>query len=390
MKRRCELACLIIVAMVVLDGCRLTYHLQGQGQTAILMPPVRPVALTGAYSGFLIRVSNARSHPATLDNCDIHDDLLGLRWLGNTAEIRLKSETYFPEPGDERPEEIAPRVYLDSLQKVEAFREALEDRIVSGCLRSSEAQRLTLAMVEKLPLPPLIAQFIRFSGGASGFVDMTADFRLKVVSPVRDASTKEVVDYQIAWYRPTQEPNDARIQMSLASLSTGQARYAPASAAPLVFPSSFLFFRLLFRTANSSANHLAAILSAGDEAALNKATKEFERERDPSCEALATPGVTCLRPAANVSVNLEFPASVNGKQIFVPFEGTLSDAIQSRKLASETVATLRIRRLFQGRLRRVRFDAARQDIFGFVLMPGDEITYRPPNRRLSSEPLTPH
>jgi hypothetical protein len=379
-ERSCELACLLGIATVLLDGCSLSYHLHGQGQMATLIPPVRPTVLTGTPSVFLIRVSNARSHPAILDGCEINNDLLELQWFGNTAEIQLKLDSYFPATGDERPEEVAPRVYLDSLQRVEAFRDALEGRVVRGCLRSDEAQGLTRTIAEKLPLPPVVANFIRFGGGATGLVDLTADFRLKVVSPIRSAGNpKEVVDYQIAYYRLTSAPKDARIKISLTSVSTGQPKEAQggesASAAPLVFPASFMFFRLLFRTANSSTDHLATMLSADDEATLNEATRRFEMELDPSCEVLSMPDVTCVTPAPEVSVNLEFPVLVNSKQVFVPLGGTLSNAIQSRKRASEITATLRIRRLFHGHLRGVKFDPASQDILRFVLMPGDEITW---------------
>jgi len=378
-KRR-DLAFLISVALVLLGGCRLSYHLQGHGPTAILIPPVSPVTLTGTPSVLLIRVSKARSLPAIPDGCDIDNDLLGLRWLGSTAEIRLKPESYFPEPGDQKPEEVAPRVYLDSVQSVEAFRAALEDRVVRGCLRSDEAQVLTRAIVERLPFPSIVGHFIRFGEGASGIVDLTAEFRLKAVGPVRSAdSTKEVVGYQIAYYRVARATTDARVKISLSSVSTGETRAAQgdesASAGPLVFPASFMFFRLLFRTANSPTDHLATIVGADSEAALNKATSQFETEQDPSCAILAMPGVTCVTPAPEVSINLEFSVSVNRNQMFVPLGGTLSDAMQSGKGAIDVPTTLRIRRLFRGRLRTIKFESASQGMLRFMLMPGDEITW---------------
>jgi hypothetical protein len=136
-----------------------------------------------------------------------------------------------------------------------------------------------------------------------------------------------------------------------------------------------MFFRLLFRTANSPTDHLATILSADDEAALNNATSRFEIERDPSCAVLATPGVSCLTPAPEVSINLEFPVSVNRSQVFVSLGGTLSDAMQSQKGATGIPATLRIRRRFRGRLRTIKFNPASHAMLRFMLMPGDEITW---------------
>ena len=344
-----SLACLIL-----LNGCRLGYRLEGQGTAAVLIPPVSRATPT-------IRVSNARSHPAAVNSCDIENDLLGLEWRGNTAEIRLQSESYFPAPGDERQEETAPRVYLDSVQRIEAFRDALKARVVRGCLRSSEAQDLTRAIVERLPLPPLIGQFIRFGSEVDVFVDLTPEFRLKVAGPVRDAA-KEVVGYQIAWYRLEPSPKDARVRIS-----------SVVAPAVLGFPSSFLYYRLLFRSASSPGDHLATILSPADQAALNKATSRFKIERDLSCATLDMHGVTCVTPPPDVSINPEFPVSVNHKQVFIPLNGTLSDAMQTRE--NGIPATLRIRRLFRGHLRRVKIDTVSQNILRFPLMPGDEIKW---------------
>lgn len=365
------------IAISLLGGCRRSYHLEGQGRMAILLPPVPPAVSKDPPSVFLIKAPNARRLPATLDGCDIQNSLLTLQWFGNSAEIRLKPESYFPAPGDQNPEEVAPRVYLDSMHKVEEFRDALEDRVVRGCLRSKEAQSLTRTIAERLPLPPLVGHYIRFGGGATGTVDLTPDFRLNVVSPIRGAgSIREVVDYQTTSYRLTAAPNDARMKISLESTTPGhpQKMLAPARA-PIEFPDSFQFYRLFFRTANSSTDHLATILGAPEESALNTAAARLKMEQNPSCEALSLPGVFCLTPPAEVALNLEFPVSVNRKQVFVPLGGTLADALQPRKPTAPIAPTLRIRRLFHGRLRPVKFAPASQDVLRFVLMPGDEITW---------------
>lgn len=217
------------MTIVLIDGCGKGYRLRGRGSTAILIPPVPPAALTGLPPGYRIAVSNARSRPANLDGCDIHNELLELQWFGNTAEIRIKPDSYFPAPGDQRPEEVAPRVYLDSAQNLEAFRRDLQDRVVNGCLRSDESQRITRTIAESFPLPPGVSNFIRFGGGPAGFVDLTPDFRLKVVTPVRESdNTKEIVGYQIAYYHITSEPKSARVKISFDSASTSESKEAPA------------------------------------------------------------------------------------------------------------------------------------------------------------------
>lgn len=375
-----KLACLIGMTIVLMDGCGKSYHLRGRGSTAILISPVPPAALTGVPPGYRMAVSNARSRPANLDGCDIHNELLQLQWFGNTAEIRIKPDSYLPAPGDQRPEEVAPRVYLDSVQNIQAFRRDLQDRVINGCLRSDESQRITRRIAESFPLPPGISNLIRFGGGRAGFIDLTPDLRLKVVTPVRGSdNTKEIVGYQIAYYRVASAPTDARVKISFDSASTSESKEAPAdqsaSAQPLAFPASFRFYRLVFRRAISSSDHLATILSAEDEAALNEVTRQYQMKRDPSCEALSISRATCMTLAAAAAVNLGFSVSVNGKQVFVPLGGTLSNALQPGQQEGEIPATLGIRRLFQGRLRAVKFDRASQNMRGFVLMPGDTITW---------------
>lgn len=79
--------------------------------------------------------------------------------------------------------------------------------------------------------------------------------------------------------------------------------------------------------------------------------------------------------AAAAAVNLGFSVSVNGKQVFVPLGGSLSNALPPGQREREIPATLRISRLFQGRLRAVKFGRASQDMQGFLLVPGDTITW---------------
>lgn len=364
--------------MIVLIGCGKAYRLRGRGSAAILIPPVLPRAVTGFPPGYQIAVSHARSRPPSPGGCDIRNELLELHWLGDTAEIRLKSDSYSPPPGDQRPEEVGPRVYLDSTQHLEAFRRDLQDRVVSGCLRSDEAQRLTRTIAESFPLPPRVSNLIRFGGGPNGFVDLTPDFRLKVTVPIRTSDdTREIVGYRIVYYHMTPAPKSARVKISFDSASNRKSKEAPAeqSAQFLGFPVSFRFYRLLFRAAISSSDHLTTILSAEDQAALNEATNQFEMKRDPSYEALSMSQATCMDIPTGVAVNLEFSVSVKSKQVFVPLEGTLSNVLPREKWGIEIPATLRIRRLFRGRLRAVKFDRANRDMRGFVLVPGDTITW---------------
>jgi hypothetical protein len=95
--------------------------------------------------------------------------------------------------------------------------------------------------------------------------------------------------------------------------------------------------------------------------------------------ALSMPGVTCVTPPQDFSVNLEFFVWVNSKQVFIPLGGTISDAMRSvtpfGKSVGQVPTTLRVRRLFRGHLLPVKFDSTKEDILRFVLMPGDKIAW---------------
>ena len=98
-------------------------------------------------------------------------------------------------------------------------------------------------------------------------------------------------------------------------------------------------------------------------------------EQNPSCAALSMPGLTCVMPAPQVAVNMEFAISANRRQVFVPLGGSLSNILQSGRGVTEIPPALRIRRLYRGHLTTVKFDAANQGMLRFVLMPGDEVTW---------------
>src|SRR5580658_885459 len=98
-------AALCILAATLL-ACRhvpLSYQLQGQGRSLILVPPVRSTS---------VKVPHARGQSRTQVGCDIEGELLNLRWHGNTALIQLKSVDFLDASGGER-------LYTDSLKAIE-------------------------------------------------------------------------------------------------------------------------------------------------------------------------------------------------------------------------------------------------------------------------------
>jgi hypothetical protein len=383
---------------MLLVGCMrapMTYRLARQGSMTILIPPTQTASDT--VSAFDVRIKNARKTALSRTDCDVDGPLLTLHWNEKTAEVRLKFDTYFPEPGNQvmlggMPQ---PGVYLASLQGLDASPSDLLELESKGCLSSTEDQRLIDALVERFPLPPYVAYLLRFgSYGITGGLDLNSDFRLQVISPVytssvlpaygatdAPASAKQLIGYETAYYVFTPSQKDDRVMISLASVTeTDVGKSTPFQKSTtqniFPFPKSFGYFRLLFRREASAADHIATIIGATDSTKLNEATKQLESGSVDPCQRFLGPGVTCVTFPSEFGVNPQMRVRVNGKESFVGVAGTVSEAMNLYGPIASVPKTLIVRRQFQRHLIPVKFDPASKDILQFVLMSGDEITWQ--------------
>src|SRR5271166_6472325 len=89
---------MIAVLAVLVPGCRhtpLSYQLQGQGRSLMLIPPVR------AASGE-INIAKARKAARTRAGCDIEGDVVNVQWRGNAARVQFKSTEFMAVEADPR------------------------------------------------------------------------------------------------------------------------------------------------------------------------------------------------------------------------------------------------------------------------------------------------
>jgi hypothetical protein len=389
---------LALAIFALLAGCRhapVSYQLVRQDSTAILIPPTQ-VASGASSSQHDISIKRSRAKELSRTGCDIEDSLLALHWSGNTTDVRLKLETYYPGPADQATLKGVPQpgMYLSSLEDLDAARRDLLNLEAKGCLTSIEDQHLLHAIVERLPLPPDVAYLLRYgSYGISGGIDLNSDFRLQVISPVYSDSAdppagsiataapeKHVIGYEYAYYDLNSSERDGRVKISLASVTEndqGSKIPIPKSTTqnPSPFPDSSGFFRLLFRRAASSSDHVVTIIGAPDQATLDQATKQRESGPVESCQGVSGAGVTCVTFSSHFGVNPQMRVLVNGKENFVGISGTVRDALNLNRPDATAPKNLIVRRLFEGRLIPVKYDPASNDILRLVLMPGDEISW---------------
>jgi hypothetical protein len=400
---------LLVLALFV-AGCGhapMAYQLRRQGTDPVLFPPTKLKSTTAA-SVVHVNLKNARAESATAGGCDIDGDVMTLRWQGTTAVVSLRPQSFVASVADQSSNGTGGGSYVDPLVAMEKFHADLLDRQTKGCLQPDENTRLRRAIVENLPLPPTIAYFFDLgSYDVTGYFDLTPDFRMLTTSPLYRPDAEQTPDnligYETAHYvfvadpspgsmPPNAKPandfaapadsNSDRIRIAL-SRATEVINGDPAVEKStlrndLHFPQSAGYFRLLFMADENAATvriTRAILLSAPDQTRLAKAVASRQDSAEKFCATLALPGVTCIIFPKNFGVSPELRVRTNGQDFYIRVGGFLQEAIDLQHRENGPPRTLKVRRLFGGRLVQVKFDPKSGDILKLVLLPGDEITW---------------
>jgi hypothetical protein len=378
----------LMVILPSLAGCPnapLCYDLQRWGATTVLVPPNR--RSTNENSGLLIsNFKNARRKSSSGTRCDTEGPVVALHWHGKAVEVRVKAESYVAErtEGSQSQGEVS-GMYLDPLQDIGTFHTQLLQLESKGCFDSVEARRIRRAVAERFPLPPSIAYRYQLgSYDTTGFIELTPDFRLNVVTPIYDGESQTLenqIGYEIAYYNFAPAAGDARVAASLTSVAEfrpGQPEtLKTTSRNRMDFPTSPNYFHVAFKTEKTSARHVtrAFLLSSADALQLDAGTKQLQATSVDTCEAVSTSSVKCIGFPQNFGVSAELRVRVNHKEVFVQLDGIVLDALGLPSLSVPVPRHLRVTRLFQGRRVPIAFDPTKKDILALTLMPGDEITW---------------
>jgi hypothetical protein len=386
MKPKFLAVALLGFAAPFLAGCPkapLSYKLQRWGTTTILFPPNLRSTADERSSQLVSNLTNARRSSVAGTNCDIEGSVVALHWHGKAVEIRVNSESYIAERSEAQ---STAGMYLDPLQDIGKFNEALLERESKGCFSSTEGRRIRRAVAERFPLPPSIAyRYELGSYDTTGFFELTPDFRLNVVSPIyQDGQTRAVehqLGYEVSYYNFRSAANDGRLTVSLTSVTefrTGEHEMPKAAPRNRVdFPVSPNYFRLVLKTERSSTRQitLTFLLGSPDEQQLDTGTKQLQAASVDSCQAVSLSGVTCISFPFDFGVSAELRVLANGRETFVQLDGIVLNALGLRNLSADVPKNLRITRLYQGRRVPVMFDPLTKDIFRLSLMPGDELEW---------------
>jgi hypothetical protein len=406
---RTECIALIVLTLFV-SGCGhapMAYQLRRQGLDPVLFPPTK-LKETSTNADIHVSLRNSRASSESPAQCDIDGSVVSLHWRGTTAVVSLRTQSFYTATADQAPNQTDRGLFVDPLVAMEKFHADLLDSQTRGCLGPDENARLRRAIVENLPLPPTIAYFFDLgSYDVTGYFDLTPDFRMLTTSPIylpdTDLTPDNLIGYETAHYVVIAEPssnaarnaalpanrfavaadsNSERIRMSL-SRATEVINGDPAIEKrtlrnDLHFSQSPGYFRLLFMADDNAATvrvTRAIMLFAPDQTRLAQAVASRQVSAENYCATLALPGLTCTIFPRNFGVSPELRIRTNGEDFYIRVGGFLKEAIDLRDAENGPPKTLKVRRLFRGRLVPVKFDSNSNDILKLVLLPGDEITW---------------
>ncbi len=382
------------VTAIFVAGCSLGiqgYRLSHQDNAEILIPPGVTLPAKGALE---VPLQKARIWPFPAEGCDVDRGPIGIRWRGSTAYLRAKPDSGLLGFGqrlvNEPPVALDPRgsmrgqpIALDPVQFISGFRADLIALEENGCLHRGEGQALAASVAEKLPLQPFLGYVLRFGAfDLNQFIDLTPDFRLRVVYPVYasddHAETKELKGAETVYYKivPDTRSGQVRItQVAVDSSQDGRSSRVSATRIASPFPHSFAYFRLFLKRSLSSKEPVtvAIIVSSTQRKNLDEATQKLDADAEPSCLGVTSPNATCTRFPMLTGVNAEIRVKVNGKEVFARLGAQVSEAV--REEGGDASPSVQVKRLFGKRLVPVKRDGDNRDILGLILMPGDVINY---------------
>jgi hypothetical protein len=368
----------VFVALALASACAVrkpaeTYRLVKQNNVAVLIPP-------GVAAPDIARRTFQAPIPAGPAKCALAGDIL-LQRRGKDLRITIAREALVHQAAG----------WLTAWAS---------DAEAKGCIAPGSASDLAARIAEALPLDPAIAwRLLNVNDVRAGYVDLAAGNRLQVDSPVfregtpADApaldsavtaggtgavinvevrASPNLLGYERAWYAVRRVPGHLSLQIEPLSAERHiDGRTEPRSAPGtnyFRFDRDAAYYRLLYR-----ADRTIVVVGASSRADLERKTREMSADT-AVCQSLA--GHSCAVVPANVGVNPEILIMVNGQERALPIGSTVTAAIRGGGARLEEVLPrLTLQRAYAGRLVRVEFDRAANDILALRLSGGEVLTW---------------
>ncbi len=321
--------------------------------------------------------------PRTVE-CPAESEAVVLRPVGRQVRVTVKLGVLRAEPAG----------------WLENWATSLEKR---GCIPIGDSTGLAAQIAEVAPLEPRIALSL-LRPPERDYVDLGAGTRLKAIGPIFRAgakpeartidsarmvdgtltvsSTADLVGVETAWYTIEANKNRPGAQVLFLSAEDRVGAMITHPDRPslndLHFAPDAAYYRLFTITRLSQSDHDVLVLGASTPQELERQTEILEA--DPSqCPILAASG-GCIEVPHDVALAGLPVVQVNGVAMAVEGRGTLRDVLGSAgvKQPGNILASLRIERLYLGRLTPVAFSRADAGILDLPLLGGEVLHWSQP------------
>jgi len=379
----------LAATILILGGCAAR---QKQARAWKLEPAARghtliPPAASAQKNTFILKAARSAKGPSGRA-CELEHQQISLHWRGRDARVRADAAALAPLPGSlasaTRPDgssvPLGDQTAVTSNWFEEILRPALHQQVTAGCLTAAELAALDRRLIDRLALPSAALYRLRFGEFTlNGYVDVTDEFRLRAVEPVREGGV--VTGYLTSFYLLSPAPRGGVLLRAGESETNVQAKLTTGTASDselLHLPESARWLRLFFRTWSINQDRRIALIAAPSAEERERASKEFETDPEGYCaETAKKSSVTCVSVPKEVVLGPELRVLARGSDAFAPVGGTLNDVLRSTGIREprSVLGTLQVRRPYEGKLAPVEFDRTKTEILGLVLIGGEQIIW---------------
>ena len=357
------------------------YHLNG----IFLIPPDAPEGPKNAteMQVSLGEVGDAPGGQPAKD-CSIHD-----RWFSLYSQDSGKTVDWFakvPLPAAWEDSDLV----VNNHTEWDSFFDDVDALQSRGCMTPGAYWAMTNSLAESMPAPVIYALFFRYSFGTEGYVKLKPGMRLFIERSIfRNPSgcTDKVSNYwgerKVYYEIAGEQGKGIALKRSGAWRSKGLPRRAGAEFPDTELAGQFvgmralrLFVLTLFVPPNVHRNSL--LVGVRDPEEMVRATEEIKKNAEIPCKMLRSQGMACASFEGVVTAGVEMNVVVNGHVQHFPIGSTVETAMAgvSKESYSTALATLRIRRLFRGTYREVKFATGNPEVPKLALFAGDRISWR--------------
>ncbi len=276
---------------------------------------------------------------------------------------------------------------VDMKEEWRSFENALYGLQQKQCFASvDEYLQVKRRIATSLSAPVEDTLFYRYSYGPGGYVDMAPKMQLRIERDFFDPqnSSHTASDYRgttITYYDVVGGTGTSLKLLRVEKKSAGSTAFAinssDAELAKKFANTSRLRLFLQDLTVSGGAKTPAILIGGALDQDLNGVTLAIENDPGISCKALLSSKITCALFDGVVTVSPMLEVFLNGARSYVPIGSKLQFSLPHVTATQQAtlMRTLRVERVFQGRVARVQLPADLEAVSQLLLFGEDRISW---------------